>query len=449
MENRRVLCYDIFIQAKVYFEQKGSIMENQFSRKEISEGVFFTRYIDDRFKSNRISVIFMDRLDNQTASVNALIPAILSRSSSDYPTMRALNAKLSGLYAANLDNIVRKRGDIQLFGLYASAIDDSYAIEQEKVLSETVRLLCGCLFHPYLENGVFPEKIVEVQKQNLIDANDAELNDRTLYAYRKGTEESFRAEPAAVSVYGENERTREITPESAYAAYLDMLRTKNVEIICVGTNDFSEAEELLKQAFRSIGRKPAPRPENRFSLLKETMSSVSEPLDIIQSKLFLSFKTDHKNSYALLVMCALLGGDVSSRLFTVVREKLSLCYYCYSRFLTEKGTMIVESGMEQENLEKAKAEILRQLEEIGNGNFTAEELERIQRSMQNDLQSVNDWIGSISGWYLNRILDHKIETPEEMIQKLLAVTREEVAEAARSFRLDTVFVLTPRKENNA
>ncbi len=421
-------------------------MEQHFQRREIADGVFFSRYIDRRFKINRIDVIFTDILERRNAGFNALIPAILSRSNSNYPTMRELNERLSELYSASLGDIVRKNGDVQLYGLFAAAIDDAYAIDKEKVLSELVHLLCDCLFRPALENGHFPEKALEVQKQNLIDNNDAEINDKRTYAGRKGAELAFKNEPAAVSIYGENEEIRKITSESAFEHYRNMLKTSNVEIICVGSGDFSETENILGEAFRKIERKPFPSPESRKSPQKTEIVTVTEKMPVSQSKLSMSFKSGYENLTAMRVMSALLGGDVSSKLFTVVREKLSLCYYCYSHLSLAKGAMNIESGVERKNLEKAKAAILEQLCDIQNGKFTDEDVEKIKRSMTNDLRSVNDRVGNISNWYLNRILEGEIIAPEELAERIGGVTRSEIIEAANSFAADSVYVLTSEEE---
>lgn len=361
--------------------------------------------------------------------------------------MRALNRKLSALYSAGIWDHVGKSGDLQRFGLCATAIDDAYAIGNEKVLSELSETLCGCLFRPVLENGAFPEKNFGVLKQLLTDMNDAEINDKALYAYRRGTEETHRGEPAAVSMYGENEEIRKITPQAAYEAYTKALRTMNIEILCVGRADFSDTRELFREEFRKIGRAALPRPENRPSALKAEPITVVQPMEIAQSKLYLSFKADIQNRYAARVMCELFGGDVSSKLFTVVREKLSLCYYCTSSIHPDKGTMTVESGVEEKNVEKAKEEILRQLGEIQNGNFTGEELRKIKNSLENAFGAWYDTLNNASNWYLARILENDIESPEERLKKLLAVTREEIVEAARAFRLDTTYVLSAGKEN--
>lgn len=433
----------------IFPEKKGmtSILELQFFREEIAEGVFFSQFRNSLFKSNQIGVNFLDRLSEEKAAPNAFFPLVLSRTSADYPTMRALNRKLSALYSAGIWDHVGKSGDLQRFGLCATAIDDSFAIEHEKVLAELARTLCGCLFRPVLENGVFPEKNFEVLKQILIDMNNAEINDKALYAYRRGTEETYRGEPAAVNAYGEIEEIRRITPRSAYEAYTEALRTKNIEILCVGKGDFSEIREMFREEFRRIDRVPLPRPENRPSFLKGEPVTVVQPMEIAQSKLYLALKADIKNRYAARVMCELFGSDVSSKLFTVVREKLSLCYYCSSSVDLDKGTMTVESGVEEENVEKAKEEILRQLDEIRNGNFTDEELRKIKNSLENAFGAWYDTINNVSNWYTARILENNIESPEERLKKLLSVTREEIIEAACSFRLDTTYVLSAGKEN--
>ena len=58
---------------------------------------------------------------------------------------------------------------------------------------------------------------------------------------------------------------------------------------------------------------------------------------------------------AARLMNALLGGTPHSLLFRNVREKLSLCYYCASSYDRLKGLLLIDSGVEEQNAEKAKA----------------------------------------------------------------------------------------------
>ncbi len=421
-------------------------MNNIINRKKIADGVYFSYFNDNRFKTNRIDVAFIDTLDKGTASLNALIPAVLSRTNNNYRTMFDLNRKLMGNYSSFISDYARKIGDNEYFGLYAVSLDDSFAIDGENILLETAEILKDCFFNPYLENGLFPEKIIEIQKKNLMDANDNEINNKSLYTLRKGLKIAFDGEPSAVSVYGENEDIALITPEAAYKRYLEILETKNVEIMCVGPADFTVVEKIMKNAFSSIKRTPENFRRSLPSKLKQEPKEETEVMDVSQSKLLLVFKTESEKRISLSMMSDLFGGDVFSKLFMIVREKMSLCYYCHSRFVTSKRILTVECGVEKNNIEKAKAAILEQLDEIKKGNFTEEDMKKAKLSARNSFNALSDHANSISNWYTTNVLLGLDNTPEQEADEYSAVTKEEIIEAARSLKLDTVFVLTSDKE---
>ena len=103
------------------------------------------------------------------------------------------------------------------------------------------------------------------------------------------------------------------------------------------------------------------------------------------------------------LMSMLYGGATRSKLFINVREKLSLCYYCSSRFDRTKGILYVNSGVEFANVKRAEDEILRQLEEIRGGNFTDEELSETKMMIADSFRTVNDSPASMETWYLGQL----------------------------------------------
>lgn len=86
--------------------------------------------------------------------------------------------------------------------------------------------------------------------------------------------------------------------------------------------------------------------------------TVREDMDIAQGKLVMGFRTGETTSPdevdAMKMMVALYGGTPFSRLFQNVREKLSLCYYCAARYDKASGMMMVDSGVETGNEQKAQ-----------------------------------------------------------------------------------------------
>ncbi len=179
--------------------------------------------------------------------------------------------------------------------------------------------------------------------------------------------------------------------------------------------------------------------------MKAEVCRVTEPHDVAQSKMVMAFKTGYENIAVMRLMNAVYGGSPISKLFMNVREKLSLCYYCSSGYNDRKGVLYVDSGVEHANAKKAEAEILNQLEAMKKGDFTNDEFENARRTMLNGIKGVSDNANDIGNWYFQRMYSGDIFTPEEYIERLKKVTREEVIAAANSLRLDTVYVLTGKE----
>jgi predicted Zn-dependent peptidase len=140
-------------------------------------------------------------------------------------------------------------------------------------------------------------------------------------------------------------------------------------------------------------------------------------------------------------MSDVFGGNPNSKLFKVVREELSLCYYCSSRMLRAKGIMLVQSGIESFNEEKAKNAILDQLEDIKNGNFSDDDIASSVKSLEDGFRSVSDSAESVANWFTSQVCSNEFLYPEDFIDQFKKVTREDIIEAAKAVTLDTVFML--------
>ena len=139
----------------------------------------------------------------------------------------------------------------------------------------------------------------------------------------------------------------------------------------------------------------------------------------MQSKMVMSFKCSDRNSHAVRLMTAIFGATPFSKLFVNVREKMSLCYYCAARYDEIKGILNVDSGVEQENIEKARNEILNQLESMKKGEFTDEEMNNSLLSLVNAAKSMNDSAASLASWYLKQNMLGTNYSPEEEIEHLI------------------------------
>jgi len=417
-------------------------MNNIINRRKIADGVYFSSITDKRYKKNLISVAFSTQLSEDTATENVIVPVLLTKCNSKLPTYKAFNNKMSRLYASGIGGTAGRQYDLQTISFGAYYLDDIYALSGEKMTGIMTDILIDCLTSPVTENGVFSEKFVELEKKTVIDNIETAINDKRSYAIERAMKTICKGEPASVCSYGTVEKAKLITPDSAYKAYRRMLETMPCEIICTGCSDFEGVAEKFAAAFEKAGRHDIENTTIALSPVKTQTEEVTERLTVNQSKLVLGFKSHSDDDAALVLLQKIFGGTTSSKLFRNVREKMSLCYYCSAARNDLKGIMLVNSGVENENIEKTKEAVIDQLEEIKNGNFTNEDINFAEMAIKNDFKSVADSAGNVSKWYFDCIRKNDIVTPEEKLGRYLGVSKERIIAAAKSMVLDSVYVLT-------
>lgn len=417
-------------------------MNNIINRRKIADGVYFSSITDKRYKKNLISVAFSTQLSEDTATENVIVPVLLTKCNSKLPTYKAFNNKMSRLYASGIGGTAGRQYDLQTISFGAYYLDDIYALSGEKMTGIMTDILIDCLTSPVTENGVFSEKFVELEKKTVIDNIETAINDKRSYAIERAMKTICKGEPASVCSYGTVEKAKLITPDSAYRAYRRMLETMPCEIICTGCSDFDGVAEKFAAAFEKAGRHDIENTTIALSPVKAQTEEVTERLTVNQSKLVLGFKSHSDDDAALVLLQKIFGGTTSSKLFRNVREKMSLCYYCSAARNDLKGIMLVNSGVENENIEKTKEAVIDQLEEIKNGNFTNDDINFAEMAIKNDFKSVADSAGNVSNWYFDCIRKNDIVTPEEKLGRYLGVSKERIIAAAKSMVLDSVYVLT-------
>lgn len=414
------------------------------NRKEIADGVFFNSIKDNRFKTMKITANMIVPLTKENASANALLCGVLSHSCKAYPDFTELSRKLSSLYGADLGVSVKKIGDNQLLRISASGLDDRYAFDGDSVAEELSELLCNVIFKPNLTDDEFPSVEVEQEKHQLLDVIDSEFNDKRIYANNRLVEIMCADEVFGLKRYGTAEKIRECNAKSLYNTWQNLLKTAKFEIMYVGETSPDLAEAVFTKAFDGIDRQ-TQTVETEIIRSAENAKHISEEMELSQSKLVMGFRAGtaipDTDVNATRLMCAILGGTASSKLFCNVREKQSLCYYCSSSYDRVKGIITVDSGVEAENIEKAEQGILNEIEDMKKGNITDFEIEAAKMAVVNSFRSTNDTVGGIESWYVNQIFDDKFRSIEEMSEAISSVTKEQVVASAQKMTLDTVYVL--------
>lgn len=405
----------------------------------------------DRFKTNEISLSFFTRLDEKTASANAVAVMLLSRCTREYPSILKLNSKLASLYGAQLEAGVAKAGELQMLKIGITSLDNSFALSNEDIAQECVSLLLSMAFEPVLdENGGFLQESVEREKRVIAEKIESENNEKRTYALRRAEEIMFEGEPYAVNRYGTLESVNALTAQEVLDAWKNIISSAKIVLTVVGNADAQKAKQALAEKLSSVERNYVNPPESVFKPADDNVKTVEERLNVNQGKLVMGFRLsepsrDDKTKAAFRSFNDVFGGGPYSKLFANVREKMSLCYYCSSRYSKQKEFIIVQSGCEEENMEKAEKEILNQLEEIKKGNFDYE-FASSKAGLTDAINSVNDTPEAIESWYSLQGASGLYKSPAESAKENNEVTKEQIIECAKRISLDTVYKLVSDKE---
>lgn len=417
----------------------------QISRKDISNGIALNTVKTNKFKFNRIFIDFILPLEREHAAENALFASVLLRGTKKHPSLLSIQQKLSSIYGAIMDSYVETRGEAHVITLYSKFLDDAFALGDEDITGEATSLISEVLTEPKTVDGVFDATFVESEKQKLINSIEAQINDKNAFALKRCIQVMCEKEAWGISHAGEVEDVEKITPVSLFERYKYILSHAKIEVWAIGTMDEQKTEEWVRSMFKNIERGEVPDYSTKIITDVEKIKTVCEHQNIAQGKLVLGFRTGvggyDKDIYVMRVFNSIFGGSsTQSKLFCNVREKLSLCYFCASSIYM-KGAMTVISGIEPKNKEKAKAEILAQLEAIKNGDITEEELENAKKSIRNAFLNIEDRPERIHSHYLGGEIFNMAETPAEAIEKTESVTIEQIVDIAKNIKLDTEYFL--------
>ncbi len=408
--------------------------------QRLSDSVTLHTFTDPRFKTMKISVNLLVPLKGETAARNAILPALVSYATQKYPDYTALNCRLAQLYGAALASGVQKIGGFQALNLSVSGLANRYAFGREDMFSQLSELLFDVMFEPLRdENGLLSEEGFRQKQRALLEALDAEFNDKIAYAHRRCEELVFRGQSAAFGSFGTKEQIAALDRGAVSQAWEEILHSARFEIFVLG--DCVPHEELFAKRFAGLG-KPQPLGLLEYQEPAEVCRRTEEqPLS--QSKLSMGFRANFSPEEKQLfrLTAAVLGGVPSSKLFQNVREKMSLCYYCSSSMAANSRAMFIESGVETENLPQTEAAILEQLSALQRGELTEEELLSAKLALQNSLRSVRDSLSAMENSYLGQVFGGHVLSPEASAEKIMTYTREQVTEAAKRLRPAAVYTL--------
>jgi predicted Zn-dependent peptidase len=219
----------------------------------------------------------------------------------------------------------------------------------------------------------------------------------------------------------------------------------NMVVCLAGGFDFDEVLGAVAEEFGTMDAGEAPRlagpevGERRARSIYRT----TEALPVVEALLsHHAYAAGEEAHDAARAVAQLLGGGLSSRLFSRVREELGLVYdiTSHAHAFSDAGSLDVYLSVGVENLAAAFRATLEELRRVTEGNFDAAELARYKESVRCGMDILCDQPMHLADWFGRQELllgPERVVTPPQYVEKQEALTLEVLHETMRHVFVET------------
>lgn len=259
---------------------------------------------------------------------------------------------------------------------------------------------------------------------------------------------AFRGSGLSHDVLGSKQTVSQLTRDDFQRFIQQWYGLGNMVVVVAGDDAVVGTKESAKAIAAAFSKKPEnirPRDKVKISKLLSKQSPISPHRLHLQHKQteqahfvlgWPGLKRTDEDRYTLTVLSAILGGNMSSRLFTEVREKRGLCYYIRSDvdYYHDAGIFGAAAGVDPKRIKEALSVVITEFRQLAAGinPVSMEELKIAQEYLIGSLILDFEDSRSVAQYFgLKHALTNVLESPEIALQKIQAVTQAEVMELAQ------------------
>jgi len=356
---------------------------------------------------------------NQIAGVSHFIEHMLFKGSRRYPTARHISEAIEGVGGVFNGSTGKELTS------YTARVPGEYLPVVMDVLADMIR-------HPLFDPGE-----VEKERGVIIEELSATQDDPQEWVNLLIDEAMWPDLPLGRDDAGSIETVAQLQRQQMLA-YLDTCYRPNSLVISVAGNiDSRQVLQLTERLFGDWATHDLPRWTESFPPKDvprvRMIKKATEQTNICLATLGVPHNSyDH---YTILMINALLGDGMSSRLFQTIREEQGLAYDIGSYFNSyyETGNLVVSAGVDPSHTEKTVKAIVAELQQLREVPVPGEELERVKAYVRGGIllglegtQQVASWLGS------QECLHNGVRDIDEMIAQVNAITMQDIQRVAQT-----------------
>lgn len=362
--------------------------------------------------------------DEKVAGISHFLEHMVFKGTKYYPTAQAL--------AESIDNV---GGEFNAFT--SKEYTGYYAKLASRYLDTALNVVTDMVCTPILrqedidrESGVIVEEInmyEDMPMRNIQDIFDMLM---------------FEGSNLEGKILGTKETVKSLKTEDFQAYMNEWYGFKNVVIVVAGDAEMVGSKDLADRVAAYLEKGGSDRKSSSHKPFF-TNQYGSKRTRIVHKKTeqahfvlgFPSYPRGDERKYALSVLTTLMGKTMSSRLFSEVREKRGLCYYVRAEndFYHDVGVFGAAAGVDPSRLQEALNVTVGEFQSlISDKPVREEEVHAAKQNLIGSLLLELEDSQSLAGWHgMKQLLEGKVESEEEVVARIEAVTLEAVQAVAK------------------
>ncbi len=307
-------------------------------------------------------------------------------------------------------------------------------------LPRALDLLADMVLHP-----LYQKEELERERQVVLEEIAAQDDTPEELVQVHFARDFWEDQPIGRPILGEADMVGHFTQEDLLAYRRATYRPEKLVVAAAGRLSHQQVVDLVGSLCQDFanGEPPRPRQGAQVSPGIHLFPQSLEQLHLICGTQGLPAADERR--FTATVLNLILGGNMSSRLFQVVREQLGLAYSIYSSlsFFSDTGLLEIAAGINPRNLPVLIAALNRELAQLKEAPPTNSELDAAKEYLKGSISlNAEDCEQRMLRLAKNEIYFGEYLDINQVLAGLLAVTAEEVQALARELLQPERWALT-------
>ncbi|MBI3933229.1 MAG: insulinase family protein [Acidobacteria bacterium] len=286
-------------------------------------------------------------------------------------------------------------------------------------------------------NPLFDPGDIKKERSVVLEEIKSEEDNPEYLLHELFTQQFWKNHPLGRPILGTRQTVAAFDRNAVQDQFAKVYYPNNMVIAVAGHLDHKRVADLVHKRFGGLTPQDH-RPGQRRPVI-QTHITLKNREFLEQAHLCLgvpSYPLAHERRYACYVLNTLLGGGMSSRLFQKIREKQGLVYSVFSELTPyrDTGGLLVCAGTSPVSVPRVITSIMEEFRDLKENPVSAEDLQRAKDQLKGSIMlSLESTSSRMSNLARQQMYFGRFVSLDEMIQKIEAVTAEELTAIAREF----------------